>query len=163
VIAEQLVELREQMALCQAARQRLEASAASAGLEVAAWETGALVGAAYAVTQHVARPLWERHFQTIFPPDRCLTLIMICLNLMSLGRENCDSALHNTVLAYVSLINIYAIYLFTVQALCVACRLDRLRPVPLLGVDERPEGSGGAGAGVGAAEAASPRAGRYCT
>jgi len=44
----------------------------------------------------------------------------------------------------------------------VACRLDRLRPGPLLGVvpgDE--EGGAGAGAGVGAAAAASPRAGMY--
>jgi len=65
------VELREQLAGCQAARQRLEATAASSGLEIAAWEAGALCGLAYAVTQHVARPLWERCFQTVFPPDRC--------------------------------------------------------------------------------------------
>ena len=45
----------------------------------------------------------------------------------------------------------------------MACRLDRLRPGPLLGVvpgDD--EGGAGAGAGVGAAAAASPRAGMYC-
>jgi len=65
------VQLREQLAACQAARQQSEAATASAGLEVMAWEAGTLVGAAYAVGQHVARPLWERHFQTVFPPDRC--------------------------------------------------------------------------------------------
>jgi len=65
------VELREQLAGCQAARQRLEVAAASTGFEIAAWEAGALVGTGYAVVQHVARPLWERRFQTVFPPDRC--------------------------------------------------------------------------------------------
>ncbi len=65
------MELQEQYAACQARKARLEASLQGASWERQCWEAGALAGLAYAVTQHVLRPLWLVHCESEFPLDRC--------------------------------------------------------------------------------------------
>ena len=58
------------MASCRASEAASGASLQSSILEASLWEASALVGAVYAVVQHVARPLWVRRFETPFPLDR---------------------------------------------------------------------------------------------
>ncbi len=85
-IARELVLLREQMASCQASEARMETGLSSKSVEAAIWQASSLAGVAYALVQHVARPLWVRHFETDFPLDRLvhlpglLYLINIILN-----------------------------------------------------------------------------------
>ena len=62
--------LREQMAACQANEARLEAGLSSKAVEATIWQASSLAGVAYALVQHVARPLWARQFDTEFPLDR---------------------------------------------------------------------------------------------
>jgi hypothetical protein len=69
-IARELVLLREQMASCQASEARMEAGFSSKAMEATIWQASSLAGVAYALVQHVARPLWVRHFETDFPLDR---------------------------------------------------------------------------------------------
>ncbi len=69
-IARELVLLREQMASCKALEARMEAGLSSKSVEAAIWQASSLAGVAYALVQHVARPLWVRHFEIEFPLDR---------------------------------------------------------------------------------------------
>ena len=69
-IARELVLLREQMAACQASEAKMEAGLSSTAMEATIWQASSLAGVAYALVQHVARPLWVRHFETDFPLDR---------------------------------------------------------------------------------------------
>jgi hypothetical protein len=62
--------LREQMAACQANEARLEAGLSSKAFEATVWQASSVAGVAYALIQHVARPLWARRFETEFPLDR---------------------------------------------------------------------------------------------
>jgi hypothetical protein len=73
-IARELVLLREQMASCQASEARMEAGFSSKAMEATIWQASSLAGVAYALVQHVARPLWVRHFETDFPLDRFVYL-----------------------------------------------------------------------------------------
>ncbi len=92
-IARELVLLREQMASCQASEAHMEAGLASKAMEATIWQASSLAGVAYALVQHVARPLWVRHFETDFPLDRLVspTWIIVCLiilfyiNLLDVG------------------------------------------------------------------------------
>ena len=93
-IARELVLLRAQMASCQASEARMEAGLSSKAMEATIWQASSLAGVAYALVQHVARPLWVRHFETEFPLDRfvylpgLLYLIIIILfyaNLLDVG------------------------------------------------------------------------------
>ncbi len=58
------------MAACQAAEAKVEAGLSSKALEASIWQASSLAGVAYALVQHVARPLWVRRFETEFPLDR---------------------------------------------------------------------------------------------
>ncbi len=80
-IARELVLLREQMAACQASEAKMEAGLSSTAMEATIWQASSLAGVAYALVQHVARPLWVRHFETDFPLDRLVTptWIIVCL------------------------------------------------------------------------------------
>ncbi len=80
-IARELVLLREQMAACQASEAKMEAGFSSKAMEATIWQASSLAGVAYALVQHVARPLWVRHFETDFPLDRLVTptWIIVCL------------------------------------------------------------------------------------
>jgi hypothetical protein len=69
-IARELVLLREQMAACQDSEAKMEAGLSSKSVKDAIWQASSLAGVAYALVQHVARPLWVRHFETEFPLDR---------------------------------------------------------------------------------------------
>jgi hypothetical protein len=62
--------LREQMSACQANEARLETGLSSKAFEATLWQASSLVGVAYALLQHVARPLWARRYGTEFPLDR---------------------------------------------------------------------------------------------
>ena len=66
-------------ASCQASKAFLEASLQSEAVEATLWQASALAGAAYAVVQHVARPLWARHFETEFPLDRFVLVLYCCV------------------------------------------------------------------------------------
>ena len=92
-IARELVLLREQMASCQASEARMEAGLSSKAMEATIWQASSLAGVAYALVQHVARPLWVRHFETDFPLDRSVlpTWFIVCIitlfyiNLLDVG------------------------------------------------------------------------------
>ena len=73
-IARELVLLMEQMATCQASETRMENGLSSKTMEATIWQASSLAGLAYALVQHVARPLWVRHFETEFPLDRFVYL-----------------------------------------------------------------------------------------
>ena len=80
-IDRELVLLREQMAACQASEARMENGLSSKSMEAAIWQASSLAGVAYALVQHVARPLWVRHFETDFPLDRLVspTWFIVCI------------------------------------------------------------------------------------
>ena len=63
--------MQEQYSACQTREAHLEASLQGVAWERRCWEAGALTGLAYAVTQHVLRPLWLVHCESEFPLDRC--------------------------------------------------------------------------------------------
>jgi hypothetical protein len=91
-IARELVLLREQMAACQASEAKMEAGLSSKAMEATIWQASSLAGVAYALVQHVARPLWVRHFETDFPLDRFVHLpgllclvILFYINLLDVG------------------------------------------------------------------------------
>ncbi len=91
-IARELVLLREQMASCQASEARMEADFSSKAMEATIWQASSLAGVAYALVQHVARPLWVRHFETDFPLDRFVyppglmyLIILFYINLLDVG------------------------------------------------------------------------------
>jgi hypothetical protein len=92
-IARELVLLREQMAACQASEAKMEAGLSSKAMEATIWQASSLAGVAYALVQHVARPLWVRHFETDFPLDRLVlptwiivcTIILFYINLLDVG------------------------------------------------------------------------------
>ena len=92
-IARELVLLREQMAACQASETKMEAGLSSKAMEATIWQASSLAGVAYALVQHVARPLWVRHFETDFPLDRLVlpTWFIVCIitlfyiNLLDVG------------------------------------------------------------------------------
>ncbi len=78
-IARELVLLREQMAACQASEAKMEDGLSSKAMEATIWQASSLAGLAYALVQHVARPLWVRHFETDFPLDRLVYLPGYCI------------------------------------------------------------------------------------
>ncbi len=91
-IARELVLLREQMTSCQASEARMEAGLSSKAMEATIWQASSLAGVAYALVQHVARPLWVRHFETDFPLDRFVyppgllyLIILFYINLLDVG------------------------------------------------------------------------------
>ncbi len=93
-IARELVLLREQMASCQASEARMETGLSSKAMEATIWQASSLAGVAYALVQHVARPLWVRHFETDFPLDRfvyppgllyLINIILFYINLLDVG------------------------------------------------------------------------------
>ena len=76
------MELQEVAASCQANKASLEVGLHHETVEAAIWQASALAGVAYAMVQHVARPLWVRRFETEFPLDRFV--LVLCVVLLTL-------------------------------------------------------------------------------
>jgi hypothetical protein len=59
----------------------MENGLSSKSMEAAIWQASSLAGVAYALVQHVARPLWVQHFETDFPLDRLVspTWFIVCI------------------------------------------------------------------------------------
>jgi hypothetical protein len=91
-IARELVLLREQMTACQASEAKMEAGFSSKAMEATIWQASSLAGVAYALVQHVARPLWVRHFETDFPLDRLVlpTWCIVCINIFYINLLDVD-------------------------------------------------------------------------